>query len=147
MLSFNVTEDSVYGLLPNYVLRPDKVTTTSKGGVDRTQYNATELRYNAYIMAELSKAGIPTSVYINTDSVPVLLSAAQSHLIAASIVRMYDNPQNPYKDLFASGNMFLRQYIDNYYVENYSLIMNAPEFAISEDIDLTDYSFQNILIS
>lgn len=144
MLYFTVHEDSVFGLLPATILRPNQVMVTSKGGATRAQYDAAEQRYNAYIVAELKKASIPISYYSKPEDVPVLLREAQAHLIAASIVRLFDNPQNPYKDLFATGNILLRQYIEEYMIENKS-ILNAPEFSVDENITAADYSFIGLI--
>lgn len=144
MLTFTVPEEVVYGLLPGHVQRPNSVVQPNKGGVTRSTYEATELRYNAYIQSQLLKASVPVEVYANSSDVPVLLRDAQAHLIAASISRIFDNPQNPYKDLYATGNILLREYIEVYQLTN-GTVLNAPEFTTSSDVDLSEYSFTGLV--
>lgn len=144
MLTFKVIEDEVYQLLPAATVRPDYVPANNKGGVTRAGYDAIEARYNAYIRSQLKKASVPVVSYSDINDVPQLLKDAQVHMIAAAILRIFDNPQNPYKDLYATGNIFLRAYIEEYQLDNQTAL-EAPEFVVDADVDLTQYSFDGLI--
>lgn len=133
MLSFQVTEDDVFGLLPSNLKRPSEVASNPNSrGITIATFNQLQLQYNAYINAELLKNSIPLPT---PSDVHPLLKSAQANLIAAAIVRMYDNPQNPYKDLFATGNIMLRQYIDEYKLLHNISSVGAPDFYIDEEAE------------
>ena len=131
MLSFQVTEDDVFSLLPSNLKKPSEVASNPNSrGISITTFNQLQVQYNAYINAELLKNSIPLP---KPSNVHPLLRSAQSNLIAGAIVRMYDNPQNPYKDLFATGNIMLRQYIDEYKLLHNISSVGAPDYYIDEE--------------
>lgn len=140
---FTLTEDDVFKLLPHTIKKPSEVMSDPKfarSGVDINTFNRYSEQYEAYIISELTKAGLP----IPTFPIHILLNAAHSYLVGAAILRMFDNVQNPYKDMFATGNIMLRSYIDQQLILSNASASNAPEYYKDEDQSSELFDFLEI---
>lgn len=138
---FTLAEDDVFKLIPPNIKRPSEIAADpikfARSGVDINTFNRYAEQYEAYILSEIYKAGLPTP----TLPIHVLLNAAQSYMVAGAILRMFDNVQNPYKDMYATGNIMLRAYIDQELLLNKTSINNAPEFYSDTDQKSQLFSF------
>lgn len=138
---FTLTEDDVFKLMPSSIKKPSDIAADpikfAKSGVDINTFNRYAEQYEAYILSEIYKAGLPTP----TIPIHVLLNAAHSYMTGGAILRMFDNVQNPYKDMYATGNIMLRAYIDQQLLIDKVSINNAPEFYVDEDQTSTLFSF------
>lgn len=139
---FTLTEDDVFKLMPSSIKKPSEVMADPKfarSGVDIHTFNRYAEQYEAYILSEIYKAGLPTP----TLPIHVLLNAAHSYMTGGAILRMFDNVQNPYKDMYATGNIMLRSYIDQQLLLGKVSVNNAPEFYSDEDQTSTLFPFFN----
>jgi hypothetical protein len=139
---FDITEDDVFRLIPSVIKRPSEILANdrlAKQGIDSSTFEMYITQYESYVLSEIYKAGL------STPSMPphILLKAALCYLVAGAIMRMFDNVQNPYKDLFATGNIMLRSYIDQQRMLLGSSVSNAPELYTDDTITSELFSFLN----
>jgi len=128
------TEDEVFALLGADTMRPARVQVDGKGGVTQATYDSFSLRYERSIQAEIRKAGlVPPPAEAPVDT---LLASAHAHMMAGAIKRRFSSNQAGYESDFASGNIFLRQYISDQQL-TLGRQMGAPSFVV----DTTEEEF------
>lgn len=122
------TEDAVFQVLPAEVLRPDRVAIDGKGGVSTQTFHAYQLRYKSSMDVDIRRAGLP----LPSEPYHELLVAAEAHMVAGAIMRRFSTMQQQYKDAYATGNIFLRQYISISQLE-LGVALGGPSFVIDTD--------------
>ncbi|WP_155299030.1 hypothetical protein [Deinococcus kurensis] len=121
-------EDDVFVVLPAELRRPADVQVDGKQGVTQSTFNAFTLRYRYSIDADIKKAGLP----IPAGPYHPLLVAAHAHMIAGAVMRKFTSMQQQYKDAYATGNIFLRQYITDQQ-RDLGVALGAPSFVVDTD--------------